>query len=72
MNFEEKVIELFIKYDILLLHIDGKIEPVRNTSKKDCYELLFELQELIEWRKLKFKKDHPLYFEAKNNGGKTE
>lgn len=56
MTFEEKVIELFNKYDPLLVHINGKITPVKNTSKQDCYELLYDIQELIEWRKVLFKK----------------
>lgn len=56
MTFEEKVIELFNKYDPLLVHIDGKITPVKNTSKQECYELLYDIQELIEWRKCLFKK----------------
>ena len=51
MTFEEKVIELFNKYDPLLVHLDGKITPVKNTSKQDCYDLLYEIGELIEWRK---------------------
>lgn len=57
-QFEEKVIELFNKYDPLLLHIGDKIEPVRNTSKQDCYNLLFEIGELFEWRRVLFKKYH--------------
>ena len=57
-TFEEKVIELFNKYDPLLLHIGDKIEPVRNTSRQDCYNLLYEIGELIEWRKRLFKKYH--------------
>ena len=52
MPFEEKVIELFNKYNPLLVHINGKITPVKNTSKQDCYELLYDIQELIEWRKV--------------------
>ena len=58
MTFEEKIIELFNKYDILLVHIDGKIVPVKNTSKKDCYNLLYDIQELIDWRRKLFKKYH--------------
>lgn len=53
---ENKIIELFNKYDILLVHIDGKIVPVKNSTKQECYELLYEIQELIEWRKLLFNK----------------
>lgn len=59
MTVEEKVIELFNKYDPLLIHLDGKIVPVLNTSKQDCYNLLYEIQEVIEWRKILFKKTHP-------------
>lgn len=58
MTFEEQIIELFNKYDILLVHIDGKIVPVKNTSKKDCYNLLYDIQELIDWRRKLFKKYH--------------
>lgn len=43
-----KLIELFNKYDILLVHIDGKIVPVKNSTKQECYNLLYEVQELIE------------------------
>ena len=57
-DFKEKVIELFNKYDVLLLHLDGKIVPVKNTSKQECYDLLYEIGELIEWRRLLFKKYH--------------
>lgn len=53
---ENKIIELFNKYDILLIHIDGKIVPVKNSTKQECYNLLYEIQELIEWRKLLFNK----------------
>lgn len=56
LQFENKIIELFNKYDILLVHIDGKIVPVKNSTKQECYNLLYEIQELIEWRKLLFKK----------------
>lgn len=51
-----KIIELFNKYDILLVHRDGKIVPVKNSTKQECYNLLYEIQELIEWRKLLFNK----------------
>ena len=61
-TFEIKVKELFNKYDVLLLHIDGKILPVRNTSKQECYDLLYEIGELIEWRRILWRKNHPLYF----------
>lgn len=61
-DFKEKVIELFNKYDVLLIHIDGKIYPVRNTSKQECYNLLYEIGELIEWRRVLFRKYHPGYF----------
>ena len=60
MTFEEKIIELFNKYNILLVHMDGKIVPVRNTTKQECYDLLYDIQELIEWRKLLFKKEYTL------------
>lgn len=53
---ENKIIELFNKYDILLVHRDGKIVPVKNSTKQECYNLLYEIQELIEWRKLLFNK----------------
>jgi hypothetical protein len=56
MNFEDIIVELFNKYDILLLHRDGKIVPVKNTTKQECYSLLYEIQELIEWRQVLFKK----------------
>ena len=56
VNAENKIIELFNKYDILLVHIDGKIVPVKNSTKQECYNLLYEIQELIEWRKLLFNK----------------
>ena len=49
-----KIIKLFNKYDILLVHIDGKIVPVKNSTKQQCYDLLYEIQELIEWSKLLF------------------
>ena len=58
MSFEEKIIELFNKYDPLLVHLDGKITPIRNTSKQECYELLYEIQELIDWRKKLWRKYH--------------
>lgn len=51
VNAENKIIELFNKYDILLVHMDGKIVPVKNSTKQECYNLLYEIQELIEWRK---------------------
>lgn len=57
-EFKEKIIELFNKYDPLLVHLDGKIVPVKNTSKKDCYNLLYDIQELIDWRRKLFKKYH--------------
>lgn len=53
---ESKIIELFNKYDILLVHIDGKIVPVKNSTKQECYNLLYDIQELIEWRKILFNK----------------
>ena len=51
-----KIVELFNKYDILLEHIDGVIVPVKNSTKQECYDLLYEIQEFIEWRKLLFNK----------------
>lgn len=51
----DTIIKLFNKYIPLLVHIDGKISPVKNTSKQECYDLLYEIQELIEWRKLLYK-----------------
>ena len=67
MNNSEKneIIELFNKYDILLVHINGKIVPVKNSTKQECYNLLYEIQELIEWRKLLFNKH---LNEVMNNG----
>lgn len=53
---KNEVIELFNKYDILLLHRDGKIVPVKNSTRQECYDLLYEIQEMIEWRKLLFNK----------------
>ena len=53
---QDRVIKLFNKYDVLLVHVDGKIVPVKNTSKQDCYNLLYEIQELINWRRILFKK----------------
>lgn len=53
---KSKIIELFNKYDILLVHINGKIVPVKNTTKQECYDLLYEIQEMIEWRKVLFNK----------------
>lgn len=55
---KDKLIECFNKYDVLLVHLDGKIVPVKNTSKQECYNLLYDIQELIEWRRLLFKKYH--------------
>ena len=63
MEFKEKIIELFNKYDVLLVHIDGKILPVKNTSKKECYNLLYDIQELIDWRKILWRK----YYEVTDN-----
>lgn len=54
----ETVIDLFNKYNILLCHIDGKIVPVKNSSKQECYDLLYEIQELINWRILLWKKNN--------------
>lgn len=72
MTFEEKIIELFNKYNVLLVHLDGKIVPVRNTTKQECYDLLYDIQELIEWRKLLFKKEYTVENlqtkEVMNNG----
>ena len=62
---QSELIKLFNKYDVLLVHIDGKIVPVRNSSKQECYNLLYEIQELIEWRKLLFNKH---LNEVQNNG----
>ena len=56
--FKNKVIELFNKYDVLLLHLDGKIVPVKNTTKQECYNLLYDIGELIEWRRVLFQKYH--------------
>lgn len=61
-TFKEKVIELYNKYDPLLVHIDDRILPVKNTSKQDCYDLVYEIGELIEWRRVLFRKYHPIYF----------
>lgn len=58
MTFEEKVRELFNKYDPLLVHINGKIIPVKNTTKQECYDLLYEIQELIDWRKELWRKNN--------------
>ena len=66
-EFKEKIIELFNKYDVLLVHIDGKILPVKNTSKQECYNLLYDIQELIDWRKLLWRKYHPGYCALVNN-----
>lgn len=52
----DKIVELFNKYDILLEHLDGVIVPVKNSTKQECYDLLYEIQELIEWRKVLFNK----------------
>ena len=68
MTFEEKVIDLFNKYDILLVHLNGKIVPVKNSSKQECYNLLYDIQELIEWRRLLFKKYHGNEKGGNNNG----
>ena len=57
-SFEDKIIELFNKYDVLVIHIGDKLEPVRNTSKQDCYKLLYDIGELIDWRRRLFKKYH--------------
>lgn len=56
VNLENRIRELFNTYDILLLHRDGKIVPIKNSTKQDCYNLLYEIQELIEWRKILFNK----------------
>ena len=52
MTLEEKIIELFKKYDVLVVNINGQNVPVKNTTKQECYDLLFEIQDLIEWRKI--------------------
>lgn len=57
-EFKEKVLEVFNKYDVLVLHIGDKLEPVKNTSKQDCYNLIYDIGELIEWRRVLFKKYH--------------
>lgn len=49
---KDEIIKLFHKYDILLVHENGKIVPVKNSTKQECYNLLYEIQELIEWRKI--------------------
>lgn len=68
VEFKEKIIELFNKYNILLVHdIDGKIIPVKNTTKKECYNLLYDIQELINWRKLLWRKNHPGYYAVSNH-----
>lgn len=54
---ESNIIELFNKYDVLLVHEGGQIVPVKNTTKQDCYDLLYEIQELIKWRKILFNKN---------------
>ena len=55
MTFEEKIIDLFKRYDVLLVQFNGKVVPVKNTTKQECYDLLYDIQELIEWRKNDFK-----------------
>lgn len=52
MEFEDKVRELFNRYDVLLVRVNGKNIPVKNTTKQECYDLLYDIQELIEWRKM--------------------
>ena len=49
---ENKIIELFKRYDVLVVPINGQNVPVKNTTKQECYDLLFEIQELINWRKM--------------------
>lgn len=65
---ESNIIELFNKYDVLLVHEGGQIVPVKNTTKQDCYDLLYEIQELIEWRKILFNKNlNDVYKEGEQN-----
>lgn len=64
----EPIITLFNKYDVLLVHEGGQIVPVKNTTKQDCYDLLYEIQELIEWRKILFNKNlNDVYKEGEQN-----
>ena len=52
MTIEEKLRELFKKYGVLVVPINGQNVPVKNTTKQECYDLLYEIQELIEWIKI--------------------
>lgn len=62
------IITLFNKYNVLLVHEGGQIVPVKNTTKQDCYDLLYEIQELIEWRKILFNKNlNDVYKEGEQN-----
>lgn len=64
----EPIKTLFNKYDVLLVHEGGQIVPVKNTTKQDCYDLLYEIQELIEWRKILFNKNlNDIYKEGGQN-----
>lgn len=55
---KDEILKLFHKYNILLDHENGKIVPVKNSTKQECYNLLYEIQELIEWRKILWKKNN--------------
>lgn len=46
----ERIRHLFENSSVTLVKRDGVVRPVKNTSKNDCYNLLFEIQELIESR----------------------
>lgn len=49
-NEIEQIRHLFENSGVILVKRDGVVRPVKNTSKNDCYNLLFEIQKLIEGR----------------------
>ena len=41
-----------IMFTLLLIPEDGKARPIKNTSKKECYNALFKIQELLHTREI--------------------
>lgn len=49
-NEIEQIRYLFENSGVTLVKRNGVVRPVKNTSKNDCYNLLFEIQKLIDGR----------------------
>ena len=52
----EEILNLIDKQmcTILLVDIDGKYRPVKNTTKEECYQILGNIQELLQSHKVVF------------------